>query len=95
MTRYDNPVVWAGVVLRMADGTTHAWEFAEGLEQAEFTIENEGNDAFGRWWVPFGDTIDVRLRASRATYWREGAGHARPPKPPQKAIADAPREIEQ
>lgn len=46
--------------------------------------------------MPFGeDTIDVRLRASRATYWREGAEHARPPKPPQKAIADAPREIEQ
>lgn len=97
MTYDPNPVTWAGVVLRMKDGTVHAWEFAEGLDLAEFSREVEEDVEFGilngfRQFYP-SETIEIRLRAHRATYWREGAERARPPEP-TRAIADAPREIE-
>lgn len=99
MPYHHNPVVWAGVALRTADGAVHAWEFAEGLELAEFTREVDAWDVtrFGehpRFVLPPEETIDVHLRAHRAKYWRQGAESAPAPQEPARAIAEAPRGIE-
>jgi hypothetical protein len=51
MPRIQNPPIWAGVVVRLEDGTTYAIQIAHPIN-ATFTRQMDVADRFGDWREP-------------------------------------------
>lgn len=92
MSRYaGRPIVWAGVVLRFADGKVWAVEFPDGASEAEICTEEDydGYDV-GPFLTRQSTTVRVRGRTAR---WQHGEDSA-PPVPTAAIKTAAPLPIE-
>lgn len=99
MPSWDSPSVrpvWAGIVIRMADGSLQAIELEQDLEASMSTDQAIIEDWRGRLVRHMPTRIEVTVSgyaASMTSRWSEAATDAAPPMP-AKAITASPLEIE-
>jgi hypothetical protein len=96
--RLFNRPVWAGMVMRMEDGTTYAVELTHDIE-GEIAIDYEQAESAREWWVQYVPTgrarASIKLDGWAGQVVRRRPGEPAPDMPtPPDAITAAPREIE-
>lgn len=76
MSTYPQPhPVWAGVAVRLSDGTVRAFEMADGHVEAEVRVEEEAEDVTSYGPRPYlrglRRRIEVTVSSDRATIWTD------------------------